>query len=288
MPYLMFFSTRKDNKKSKPSYAEKHAETVKIDSYKKLFDNETPHEKTKAAKALEIALETRKFEIQHYWIRAAYFWAFIVAIFAAIVKVLEFDNGGIPNWFSVPLSLLGFYFSLGWYWVNKGSKYWQENWERHVYNLEDDVIGPLFKYSKTCNKKPSWLFSHPFSVSKINALLSLLVTIFWGVMFLYTISFYAVDPLLKLLGNSAIILPYLLSSANLVASLNQLVELFSSLRPLLTWLFILLLLRALSFLVILPFVLPIIVKKYLLFSSFQSNEESCSDNDLFLLSRKQP
>ena len=33
-------------------------------------------------KALEIALDIRKFEIDLYWKRAAYFWTFIAAAFA--------------------------------------------------------------------------------------------------------------------------------------------------------------------------------------------------------------
>ena len=36
----------------------------------------------KYEKALEYALETRKFEIELYWERAKYFWAFIAASFA--------------------------------------------------------------------------------------------------------------------------------------------------------------------------------------------------------------
>ena len=37
--------------------------------------------------ALARANKNRDFEIEHYWKRAAYFWAFQVAIFAAIVPL---------------------------------------------------------------------------------------------------------------------------------------------------------------------------------------------------------
>jgi hypothetical protein len=39
-------------------------------------------DKEKSKKALDIALDTRKFEISLYWQRAAYFWALIAAAFA--------------------------------------------------------------------------------------------------------------------------------------------------------------------------------------------------------------
>jgi hypothetical protein len=68
-------------------------------------------------------------------------------------------------------------FSVGWYLVNRGSKAWQKNWEAHVDLLEDEVIGPLYK--TTINRYKYELMdpvdAFPFSVSKINQLLSLFV-----------------------------------------------------------------------------------------------------------------
>lgn len=37
---------------------------------------------TRAGRALALALDIRKFEIDLYWKRATYFWAFIAAAFA--------------------------------------------------------------------------------------------------------------------------------------------------------------------------------------------------------------
>lgn len=129
-------------------------------------------------KLLEKALDIRKFEIDLYWRRAAYFWAFTAAIFGGYFLALRFANGNY-----VLLSLiccLGFAFSFSWFLVNKASKYWQENWEMHVDMLEDKVYGPLYKLL-LWKKRGAWCLgaAYPFSVSKINQYLSFFVTIVW-------------------------------------------------------------------------------------------------------------
>jgi hypothetical protein len=99
-------------------------------------------------------------------------------------------------------------FSVAWHCVNKGSKYWQENWENHVELLEDQVFGPLYKTRTNrpqgqsslgrriknlfFNKKTFpisgihqivedfFVAPRPFSVSKINQLVSTFVALVWG------------------------------------------------------------------------------------------------------------
>ena len=39
------------------------------------------------------------------------------------------------------LACVGLIFSLAWFLTNRGSKYWQENWENHVDMLEDGTTG---------------------------------------------------------------------------------------------------------------------------------------------------
>lgn len=142
-------------------------------------DDEKP--KTKAEKALELALDIRKFEIELYWKRATYFWAFLALALAGYLTVLDSkDIGGREKSDALlGVSCLGVAFSLAWYFVNRGSKFWQENWEKHVDILEDGINGPLYK---TIMKKEefSWLkpwAPYPFSVSKINQILSFFVAL---------------------------------------------------------------------------------------------------------------
>lgn len=140
----------------------------------------------KAKIALEHALDIRKFEIDLYWKRATYFWAFIGTTFAGYITVQAWT---VPNKdeLSVVLACLGTVFSFGWHCVNRGSKQWQENWENHVDMLEDEVTGPLYKVilsrpkPKGIKETISWLITGPstFSVSKINQIISLYVTLLW-------------------------------------------------------------------------------------------------------------
>ena len=137
-----------------------------------------------AKKALEYALEIRKFEISLYWKRAAYFWAFIAAIFAAYFALHDADFA--DSKLILGITLVGYIFTWCWYLVNRGSKFWQDNWEMHVDFLEDAVIGSLYK---TVKNPQSYRFNklldgYPFSVTRINLVLNMTILIVWIVLFL--------------------------------------------------------------------------------------------------------
>lgn len=152
-------------------------------SYEKTFPDNKPSHKfseTLRERALEHALDIRKFEIEMYWKRATYFWAFIAATFAAYLGIATSEKDQSPD-ILVLISLLGLSFSVAWYLVNRGSKFWQNNWERHVDLLEDDIIGPLYKTAidtRTCFFRKLHK-EYAFSVSKINQILSLYILSIW-------------------------------------------------------------------------------------------------------------
>lgn len=144
--------------------------------------------------ALKQACEIRKFEIELYWKRATYFWTFIGAAFvgyAAFYNAASSTTAPNTNrdFILILISCIGFVFSVAWHCVNKGSKFWQENWENHVELLEDKVFGPLYK---TLTKRPQQSLSkrrliedffvapQSFSVSKINQLVSTFMALVWG------------------------------------------------------------------------------------------------------------
>lgn len=144
--------------------------------------------------ALKQAYEIRKFEIELYWKRATYFWTFIGAAFVGYAAFYNAGNSTTapnPNreFILILISCVGFVFSVAWHCVNKGSKFWQENWENHVELLEDKVFGPLYK---TLTKRPQrsssirrfiedfFVAPRPFSVSKINQLVSTFMALVWG------------------------------------------------------------------------------------------------------------
>ncbi|HGN8863846.1 TPA: hypothetical protein ACK1Z8_002525 [Klebsiella michiganensis] len=143
----------------------------------------------KRDKALTYALEIRKFEIELYWKRATYFWTFIGASLVAFIAI-QSSNSLLAEYrgeLTLLVGCLGAVFSFAWVCVNKGSKFWQENWEKHVDMLEDDIIGPLYKVvaNSHLGKNESsvidklFLSSKPYSVSKINQTISYYVLFIW-------------------------------------------------------------------------------------------------------------
>lgn len=130
------------------------------------------------ARALDRALDIRKFEIELYWKRATYFWAFLALTLAGYFTLRAANiNDKAKGEALLILSCLGVIFSVTWYFVNRASKFWQENWENHVNLLEDKIIGPLYKTVLHDEGISFWKLSgpYPFSVSRLNQILSLFV-----------------------------------------------------------------------------------------------------------------
>lgn len=129
--------------------------------------------------ALKCALDIRKFEIELYWKRATYFWTLITAAFTGYFALASAEAPKPGLVFLV--SCLGLLLSTAWYLVNRGSKFWQENWETHVNLLENEIMGPLYKTTISKNNFRLWKFwsGYPYSVSKVNQIVSLFVLSVW-------------------------------------------------------------------------------------------------------------
>lgn len=149
------------------------------------INNNTDYNKQK--EALKYALDIRKFEIDLYWKRATYFWAFIAASYTGYFALLNKNDKVL-----LFIGFLGFLFSYSWYFVNRGSKFWQNNWEKHVDYLENEIIGNLNKTVRFCKKSNfiNPIAEYPISVTKINQLLSFIISLSW--------LFLVFDPLFKI------------------------------------------------------------------------------------------
>lgn len=147
---------------------------------------------TRAGRALSAALDIRKFEVDLYWKRATYFWAFIAAAFAGYALTYKSTNDGEP-WLSLLFSALGLVFAFAWYLANRGSKFWQNNWERHVDLLEDITLGPLYKVVAVNSERNPLISAEQFSVTKINQMLSVFVTAVWSLLFIKSIGPLSID-----------------------------------------------------------------------------------------------
>jgi hypothetical protein len=138
----------------------------------------TPEER-RDTKRFDAALQTRQFEIDLFWKRSLFFWGFIGAAFVAI-GALKNEMPGV----SLLISAFGIVCSLAWTLVNRGSKYWQEQWETKIEEVETRVTGALFKprEREQLNKGP-WLRGRAYSVSKLATAISDFALIVWIAIF---------------------------------------------------------------------------------------------------------
>jgi hypothetical protein len=147
------------------------------------YERDLLRDPDKAKAAFEKAWAIRNFEIEMYWKRATYFWAFIASTFVGYFGLTSSSNYQRPDVFDhsevYVVICVGFLLSLAWLLTNIGSKSWQRHWEVHVDLLEDQFTGPLYK--TTYPRKT-------FFVSKINEIVSAVITTVWlmlGIKFLF-------------------------------------------------------------------------------------------------------
>src|SRR5271157_3188067 len=160
-------------------------------SYRRVSDKDyqesfagKPTASGRAKEAFAIAHDTRKFEIELYWRRSAYFWAFVAAAFAGYFALASSSQAGTTGQenlvpYQLLVAIVGMTFSLSWHLVGRASKFWQENWEWHIDHLEESISGPLYQTIMNPRRKValSPIDPVPLSVSRINMLLSLIVTL---------------------------------------------------------------------------------------------------------------
>lgn len=137
----------------------------------------------------DLAWQAKNFEIELYWKRAGYFWAFQALVLAGLIGVASSKDLQEKNYYIHYTICLGLITSVGWYLTNKGSKVWQRHWECVVDVLEDYHIGKLYKTNTT---------EITFSVSKINELISLFFSKLWTYLFVKSNLYDNIDYNLKL------------------------------------------------------------------------------------------
>ncbi|OZT17141.1 hypothetical protein [Serratia marcescens] len=175
------------------------------DYYKEKFGIDKTYncKNDKLKNAFEKISDIRKFEIDMYWKRATYFWTIIAVTFTgyfALSVAKDLENKEI---YLLLISSMGLVFTFAWYLANRGSKYWQENWENHLDLIEDEITGPLYK---TILERPNKKTHSPMtnvenridsiltgpsklSVSKINQWVALYIILIWIGMVLANIPF---------------------------------------------------------------------------------------------------
>ena len=89
----------------------------------------------------DIANDTRKFEISLFWQRSLFFWGFIATAFAGYAITVDEEK---TKSVALLLACFGTVCSFFWTLLNRGSKFWQENWEGHIRHIKDKKIDKTF------------------------------------------------------------------------------------------------------------------------------------------------
>jgi hypothetical protein len=133
----------------------------------------TPEEK--AEKQLDVSIQTRNVEIELFWKRSLFFWGFIAAAFVGYAALRQANSD-----LALVIACFGMVCAFAWALLNRGSKYWQESWERKVERYEICVTGKLFAQEEDIQtNKGCWLQARKYSVSKISIALSDYVFVLW-------------------------------------------------------------------------------------------------------------
>jgi hypothetical protein len=124
---------------------------------------------------LEIAIDIRKFEIGLFWQRSLFFWGLVGAAFVSYAALRK----DYPS-AAFLVSCFGLVCSVAWSLANRGSKYWQEYWEREVEKVEERVLGRQLFLGGSTRKAPDiWLAPRMYSVSKLTIALSDFSGVVW-------------------------------------------------------------------------------------------------------------
>lgn len=177
------------------------------DYFSRVFENAKNSEvKSPIKEALKLAHDIRKFEIGLFWTRGTYFWAFILAAFTAHFAILNkffhckkcdisFDSFTdldiFPKMVLLITALICLFFCMAWVLVNKGSKFWQKNWESHIDQLEDEITGKMYKAILNTNSEkfkscPLLKDAYDYSVTKVTTVTSIfLASVSLGLVIFY-------------------------------------------------------------------------------------------------------
>lgn len=149
--------------------------------------------------AFKLAHDVRKFEIALFWKRGTYFWAFILgsftAYFVALDKMIGKKSVSLQTFVELPvlskiilliISCTTLIFCLSWVLINKGSKFWQNNWESHIDIMEDMFSGKLYKTilnteNENFKRTPFRKEVYDYSVTKVTTVGSIVLMCIAGI-----------------------------------------------------------------------------------------------------------
>lgn len=107
-----------------------------------------------------------------------------IAFFLGFIASAFIGYATLHSDIRIVIACFGMVCSFAWSLLNRGSKYWQENWEQKVEKLEAALFPPpktftLFPHQEPCEDKGLWLSARKYSVSKLVIALSDYVFLLW-------------------------------------------------------------------------------------------------------------
>lgn len=151
-------------------------------------NGESEDERKKRVESLAKEIqEVRRFEINLYWIRSNQFFTILTIALTGFGVLISSDYytmakyGFASRLYASIIIILGYFTSCAWYLGNRGGKFWQENWEGHYDEIENNYFGPLYKTVSNFNRRRRGLFmGAPYSVGQLNIFLSFVACLAWG------------------------------------------------------------------------------------------------------------
>lgn len=146
------------------------------------IENEIKTLKEKEIDVIEVyklIVEIRKFEIDNFWKRTLFFWGALAIIIAG------YFSAKVNLEYLIFASITGFFYSMIFSLGLRGSKYWQEHWERTASTYEKGIGLKLFRWDlgKEIREENEDVFfllrPYKHSVSKLTMILGDLSCIFW-------------------------------------------------------------------------------------------------------------
>lgn len=134
-------------------------------------------------KAFEVAHDNRKLEISLFWQRSLFFWGFVAT--ALIGYGTTYTKAPDLSFF---FAVFGLVCSIVWASGNRGSKYWQEYWEKKVNFYQNYVVGNVF-FDRS-PERPGFFSNYAgrrISVSKLTMALSDFVAMLWALLCFYSV-----------------------------------------------------------------------------------------------------
>lgn len=113
------------------------------------------------------------------------FQTFLFAALGASFSVDSTEPHSVVHFLRFIVCAVGVYSSLFWLMMNKGSKFWYGNWEKHIDFLEDEFEGKLHK-TVLCDDE-----NLSYSVSRVNIAISCMFFVTWWILAVTFLSYFA-------------------------------------------------------------------------------------------------